>query len=159
MEADPRHHEIALQALGLDGAKAKGVSTPGLKEAKPDKGQPLPHAQRTHHRSVCMRLAYLAGDRWEMKFSTKEVARWNHEPCEFSQRALKRIGRYLVANPRVVRRYGRQKRPTRLRVFSDSNHADCPFTRKSTSCTVTMHGAAEQTPLWVPPLRTDVPEQ
>ena len=34
----------------------------------------------------------------------------------------------------------RQKRPTRLRVFSDSNHADCPFTRKSTSCTVTMHG-------------------
>ena len=48
--------------------------------------------------------------------------------------SLKRIGRLLKHMPRVVQRLERQPPPKELVVFTDTNHAGCPVTRKTTSC-------------------------
>jgi hypothetical protein len=88
-----------------------------------------------------MRAAFLAQDRWELKFASKEAARFMNKPNEYSQLALKRMARFLVAHPRVVQVMKRQPEPKRIDTFTDTNHADCPFTRKSTSCTVSFLGS------------------
>jgi hypothetical protein len=140
VEADGRHRELALRQLGLDN-KAKGVTTPGIKVPKPERGPNLPQQEISPYRSVTMRLAFLAQDRWELKFSTKETARFMSEPCQYGQDALKRIGRFLITYPRVVQIYRRQPPVKKVKVFSDSNHADCSFTRKSTSCCASLMGS------------------
>ena len=81
-----------------------------------------------------MRAAFLAQDRWELKFATKEGARHMSSPTIFGMESLKRIGRFLKHMPCVAQRLERQPPPKELVVFTDTNHAGCPVTRKTTSC-------------------------
>lgn len=96
---------------------------------------------RTTFRSATMRLAYLAQDRPELQFCSKEIARQMQAPTHDSWQALKRAVRFVVGMPRVVARYVRQK-PTRfVNAYSDSDHAGCLRTRRSTSSSVIMLGS------------------
>ena len=88
-----------------------------------------------------MRAAFLAQDRWEFKFATKEGARHMSSPTVFGMESLKRIGRFLKHMPRVVQRLERQPPPKELVVFTDTNHAGCPVTRKTTSCSAVFFGS------------------
>eukprot|EP00959_Pyramimonas_sp_CCMP1952_P452071 9464987-Pyramimonas_sp.AAC.1 len=54
--------------------------------------------------------------------------------------ALKRSARFLVGAGRLVQRFHMQEDPGRVTVFTDSDHAGCLKTRKSTSCTMTFYG-------------------
>ena len=54
--------------------------------------------------------------------------------------AVKRIGRYLLAHPRLIWHFRRQDMPRALDAVSDSDWAGCLSTRKSTSCTVLKFG-------------------
>ncbi len=54
---------------------------------------------------------------------------------------MKRIARYLIANPRLVWIYERQEPRRHLDAMADSNWAGCTVTRKSTSSTVLKHGS------------------
>ena len=45
---------------------------------------------------------------------------------------LKRVTRYLLGAQRAVARYPWQPLPPMLTVYTDSDHAGCPYTRKST---------------------------
>eukprot|EP00971_Amphidinium_carterae_P352695 6492705-Amphidinium_carterae.2 len=119
---------------------AKGVSTPGTRESNTDGGSQLSVEGSTAYRSLCMRADYLSSDRPDISFAAKEAARWMSCPCESAERAVKRIARYLRAYPRAIQRMERQSPKSVLRCYSDSDHAGCLRTRKSTSCSVAFHG-------------------
>ena len=87
-----------------------------------------------------MRIAFLAQDRWELKFASKECARWMSSPSQLGIRQLKHMGRFLVQYPRVVQVLERQPPQRLIVVYGDSDHAGCTITRKSTSCTATFLG-------------------
>ena len=96
--------------------------------------------QATAYRSLVMRASYLSEDRPDIRYAVKEAARFMHEPCQLAMDLVKRIGRYLLQKPRLVQRFRRQKWSGVIKGFSDSDHAGCLDTRKSTSCGAFMVG-------------------
>ena len=62
------------------------------------------------------------------------------QPCELGITMLKRLARYLAGVPRLAQRFERQRPPGFLIGYSDSDHAGCLRTRRSTSCAVIMYG-------------------
>jgi hypothetical protein len=87
-----------------------------------------------------MRAAYLSIDRYDLQYTAKEAAREMHAPTERGWSILKRMARYLILCPRLIITYERQHNPCRLDVFTDSDHAGCKRTRKSTSSINVLHG-------------------
>jgi len=143
MEPDPRHVQILRHAMGLK-ENSKGVSFPGTKVtgAWMD-GRELEKGEIVEFRSSAMRGAYLAQDRPEIQFAAKEIARLMPRPVDIGLQMLKHIGRFQAANPRTVLVYRHQVPVAALDVYSDSNHAGCTQTRKSTSCTDAWQTLAE----------------
>ena len=138
-EGDPRHSDITISQMGLSQG-SKGVSTPGV-DVRSTGGKPLDRQQTTLYRSVTMRTSYQALDRPELLFSSKEAARKMQVPDTESMEKLKRIARFLITVPRLVQVFARQGRQHRLDQHSDTDHAGCKQTRRSTSAGITMHGS------------------
>ena len=138
-ESDPRHIEILLAALGL-AESSKALSSPGVKMPKGVNETPLTQEDRELYRSCTMRLAYLALDRPELQYPSKELARSMQQPTKWDMEQLKRAARFLIGAGRLVQRFHTQEMPERLHVFVDSDHAGCLKTRKSTSCTMVFFG-------------------
>ena len=137
-EADPRHGELLIDACGLHPG-SKGISTPS-ERTKDGSTQRLGQADHTHYRSCVMRACYLALDRPDLQHASKELARQVQAPTVADLEQLKRLARYLVRYPRVVQDFHRQERQTRLLIESDSDHAGCLRTRRSTSSSKLFHG-------------------
>eukprot|EP00971_Amphidinium_carterae_P114292 2264600-Amphidinium_carterae.3 len=76
-------------------------------------------------RSMCMRANYLSSDRPDISFSSKEAARFMASPCVGGEQVVKRICRFLKDHPRCVQRMERQRPPSCISVYSDSDHAGC----------------------------------
>ena len=131
-EADPRQAERLILDLGLDGAKS--VGTAGVKPTKESiaADQPLPEGKHTAFRAVAARGNYLAADRPDVQFATKEICRWMAQPTEAGAGALKRLGRYLEGHKRMIIEFPFQEADT-LDVYSDTDWSGCIKTRKSTS--------------------------
>merc|ERR1712122_122004 len=92
----------------------------------------LEEAEARAFRSGAARANYLALDRPDISFATKELRRRMSAPRRSDVPALARVVRYLAAEPRVAYRYAWQ--PTApLRVCVDTDFAGCARTRKSTS--------------------------
>ena len=140
IEADPWHADIIVQSSDLANAW-KAVVTPGLKQ-KVDAAAdtPLLANGAQVYRSLTMRAAYIAEDRLDLKFATKEFARSMQRPMSGSWEALERFGRYLLGTRRLIQRMERQPPQATWVAYSDSDHAGCLRTRKSTSGTILMHG-------------------
>ena len=107
-EADPRHAELMIHQLGLS-CSSRYVSAPS------DKSQPgvdhfivLNSADHISYRSATMRRCYLALDRPDLQFSSKELARWMQTPTVGHPEALKRIARYMFGHERLVQEFVRQ---------------------------------------------------
>ena len=100
----------------------------------------LPAHEARLYRSVCMRLNYLAADRPDLQFSTKECARLMSEPSTFGMAKLKKVVRYLKQKPRYVARYEMQEEVFDIACYGDSDHAGCLRTRKSTNWMNLFHG-------------------
>ena len=133
-EADQRHAEIVIEALGLNTAKT--VTTPGEneKEWETEANKDLLDKEKASlYRSIAARLNYLASGRTDLMYSVKEVCRIMSCPTVGGWKMLKRIGRYLKGKPRVVWQYKWQGLEEELEVFTDSNWAGCRNTGKSTS--------------------------
>ena len=105
-EAYQRHADLIVEALGLKEAKA--VKTPG-EDAKPwleeEEEEPLDKRESTNYRAVAARANYLAMDRADIQYATKEICRGMSAPTRGDLRKLRRMGRYLVEKRRVVTRY------------------------------------------------------
>ena len=131
-EADPRQVEKLLAECGLTGSNS--VATPGVRlgfaELEGDK--PLSKSQFTAFRGAAARANYLAADRIDCQFAAKEICRWMSAPTESSWQGLRRLCRYLAGLPRLVFKYDRQDADS-IDVYTDTDWAGCPRTRKSTS--------------------------
>ena len=138
MEADSRHVALLAQQLGLQG-QAKVVVTPGVKHTG-DRGDELDADRRQTYRSAAMRLSYLAQDRPDVCFATKEIARDMATPDEAAWTAFTRIVRFLLGHRRLVWTFARQGPVSFLDLWSDADHAGCVRTRRSTSCSGLMMG-------------------
>ena len=133
-EADQRHGELIVRGLGLE--EAKGVATPG-EDAKPwseeEEETELSSSQGADYRGLGARANYLATDRPDIQFSTKEVCRGMAKPTEADKKRLKRLGKFLVGHPRVIQEFRWQGAVEEVSGYSDSDWAGCRRTAKSTS--------------------------
>ena len=101
----------------------------------------LPPKEASEFRSAAARLNYLALDRPDILFASKECSHRMSSPRNGDWKAIKRIVRYLMGCPRLVWRFAWQQPPKFVSVFTDSNWAGCHDTRKSTSGACVMHGS------------------
>ena len=131
-EADPRHAEELVRSLDLENGNP--CVTPGVKETVEDvrAAAPLDLKQHTPFRAAAARCSYLCIDRPDCQFASKEVCRLMAAPTSRGWAALKRIARYLLGKPRLVHKFPFQSVGC-LDVYSDTDWAGCPRTRKSTS--------------------------
>ena len=140
IEADPRHREILLAQMNVDGANAKSVTTPAVRiqEWTPQMLTEIDRDRASTFRSATMRASYMSINRVEVQQAVKEVARFMSEPNEGVWIMLKRLVRYLVGHSRQV--ISEQRFVKAPRVDSDSDYAGCVLTRKSTTCAHLFHG-------------------
>ena len=96
-EADPRQCENLLEELGLDDG-CKKAATPGLKPlgCQLEADVPLDENDHTKFRGTAARANYLASDRSDVQYASKETYRFMLSPTELSMGALKRLGRFLL---------------------------------------------------------------
>ena len=134
LEADQRHADLILQELDL--SSAKGVLTPGesvIRREDEEEEEELSPADTTRHRAIVARANYLAADRPDLMYATKEVCRGMAKPTTAHWQKLKRLGKYLVDAGRIIMKYGWQGHEREITGYSDSDWAGCRVTGKSTS--------------------------
>ena len=134
LEADPRHAELVIEQLDVESTRA--AATPGIdgiEEIDNDEDVEILGADATTFRGVAARRNYLAFDRSDIQFPTKEICREMSRPTTGSLRRLRRLGQYLKGRPRLVWNFQMQSHCTSLDVYTDSDWAGCRKTRKSTS--------------------------
>jgi len=131
-EADPRQAEKLILDCGLEGANS--AATPGARASfeAMEKDDILAEHLHTPFRGAAARGNYLAADRLDCQFSCKEISRHMAKPSRLAWDALKRLCRYLCGLPRLVYRYARQE-ASHVEVFTDTDWAGCPKTRRSTT--------------------------
>ncbi len=137
-EADPRHAELIIQHLGLEGAK--GCKTQWQNNETDGDEEELTAEQQTRYRAVAARMNYLAQDRVDIQYATKEVCRGMAKPTKEHWRKLKQLGRYLIYRPRFVWTFRWVNKPGTIKVYTDANWAGCQKTRRSTSSGCLMIG-------------------
>ena len=133
-EPDQRHIDLILEGLGL--TSAKPVTAPGEEEKKweeKENAQELGAEEARRFRGLAARLNYLALDRPDIAYSTKEACRYMARPTLGAWKMLKRLGRYLAGNRRTVLMYAWQGEEEEVEAYSDSDWAGCRVTGKSTS--------------------------
>jgi hypothetical protein len=92
------------------------------------------------YRALSARANYLAQDRIDISFSSKELCRMFAVPTHASYAKLKRLVRYLVGVHRLVYVFDFQDCPTCADIYTDTDFAGCKETRRSTSGGVIMMG-------------------
>lgn len=132
--------EAARLGPGADDDKearmlCEGVATPAVRQSidQINNDEPIAKSEIARFRAIAARCNYLAADRPECQFSTKEVCRFMSAPTKLSVEALKRFGRYLVKYPRLVFMHPFQKSIDGIDVYVDADHAGCLRTLESTS--------------------------
>ena len=130
-EADPRHVEELIRSMELEGCNS--VSTPGIKETTSIANDgPLVKEAETSFRAAAARSNYLSIDRPDCQFASKEICRLMTTPTRREHASLKRLCRYLVGRPRLVHVFDFHEASC-IHVYTDTDWAGCPCTRKSTS--------------------------
>jgi hypothetical protein len=131
-EADPRQAEKLIHECGMEGSNS--VSTPGLKETAAQVAEDVLLEPRlnTAYRSSAARANYLAADRVDIQYASKEVCRWMSAPTTNGWTGLKRLTRFLCGLPRLVYLFPWQSVDA-IDVYVDTDWAGCARTRKSTS--------------------------
>ena len=169
-EADPRHVEKLLREAGLENCKS--LNTPGVKESSeltctawfeesglaqeevdnlsvvgssPDAPELrlLDREEMRGYRSAVARCNYLAQDRFEIAFTTKELCRAMAKPTVGDAKAVTRLCRFLRRLPRLVQKIPFSDHPPSIiEVCVESDWAGCRKSRKSTSGGVILFGGA-----------------
>ena len=137
-EGDPKHVEGLIQDEDMRGAK--GVETPGVKHEETYETEELSPPEAAAYRRGCARVNYIAQDRADLAYASKELSRTMSKPMRGDEVRLKRVVRYLAAHPRWVLVYNWQDRVDEVVAFTDSDWGGCVRTRKSTSGGVIMRG-------------------
>ena len=131
LEADPRHAELIIEQLGV--GELRSAATPGIDEVDREDGAEITGSDATRFRGVAARCNYLAFDRPDIQFPTKEICMEMFKPTTGSLRRLQRLGHYLKGKPRLFCKYAMQAPCFELDVFMDSDWAGCRKSRESCS--------------------------
>ena len=99
----------------------------------------LHQSLHTAFRGAAARANYLAMDRIDCQYASKEICRYMAKPTAHAWKALKRLCRYYRSAPRIVYEFRKQSVDC-IDVYTDTDWAGCPRTRKSTSGGVVMLG-------------------
>ena len=102
-------------------------------QGDPEEDETLNEEDSSRFRALAARANYLSQDRPDIQYATKDLCREMSSPTVRSWTGLKRLGRYLLDHPRLVHEFRRQGKHDKLIVWSDTDYAGCPRTRKSTS--------------------------
>ncbi len=129
-ELDPRHAELIISEMGL--STANPVSTPG-QDGDEDEEEERNESTDTAYRAIAARANYLAIDRPDIQYATKEICRAMSAPTSKDWDKLKRLARYLIGKPRLVQQFEYQPEQFEAVVHTDANWAGCRRTRRSTS--------------------------
>ena len=142
-EPDARHVDQLCEQLGIlptSNGKATTADKARFSKSPPLAGDELPLAQQSCFKSCCMRANFLALDRPDIAFMTKELARCMSKPTTSAFEHLKHLTRFLLKHKRLVWSFVRQSLPRTTDVLCDANWAGCIVTRKSTTCVMIMFG-------------------
>ena len=82
--------------------------------------------------AVVARANYLAQDRPDIQFATKEICRSMAKPTASGMAKMKRLARYLLQHPQATIEYD-GKDESGIQVYTGSNWAGCRRTRRNTS--------------------------
>ena len=85
------------------------------------------------YRQLAARLNFLAQDRCDIQYATKELAKAMSKPHESDWERLKRMGRYLLGRPRYCLHFHHQNMVYAINGMTDSDWAGDKVSRKSTS--------------------------
>ena len=124
---------------GLRGAK--GRNSPGHRPSQPDPSSAkFGPDQTAAYRSTAARIGFLAGDRWALRFASKECLRSTQTPTITDLQKLWHIGRYFITYPRIGQLFAWQDPVTFIDSIGDTGHAGCTSIRKGTNCGAIMKG-------------------
>ena len=121
-EADPRQAERLLEELDLDGEGVTGVVTPGVKVQahQVQREEVVPESEEhTWFRALAARANVLAAEWPDVMYAANEICGLMSKPTDLAVAALKRLGKYLRDNPRLVFSYARQEAES-IDVYSDT---------------------------------------
>ena len=108
-----------------------------MKDANPleeeENAQQFDESMTKEFKTLVTRTNYLAMDRRDIQFATKEICRGMANPTRGYKKKLKRLARYLLGRPRLVSKFRYQEEPWEVDGFSDSDWAGCKKASKSTS--------------------------
>lgn len=107
-EADPRHLETRMANLGVE-PDSKSLGQPCAKMDKAADTTLLGSEAVSQYRSNVMRFSYLAQDRADVQFASKELSRSMEAPTVWGQQQLKRAARHLKDTGRLVQRFRQQE--------------------------------------------------
>ena len=114
--------------------KRAGAKAVKAFEREVNEADRLPANDATTFRAISARGNYLAQDRPDHSYSSKELCREFAVPNGHSLMKLKRLGRYLKGRPRLVFKYPFATEPAKyVDVYCDTDFAGCSATRRSTS--------------------------
>jgi len=145
MEGDLKHVKILLDEWKMEDAKI--VSSPGTEVEKANILEKqneevlLPVIEATIYRRAAARMNYMALDRADLSYASKECSRGMANPTVGDVIRLKRVIRYLKGAPRIVNMFKWQPVYSKLVTYSDSDWAGCVKTRRSTSGGMVLRGS------------------
>ena len=98
-----RDTQTLVEQLNFKGAK--GVGSPCEEERRWEDDENrmlLTHGEERKYRELAAKINYLAQDRVDIQYTTKEVCRCMCNPTTGDLKKLRRLGRYLINVPRVI---------------------------------------------------------
>ena len=138
----------SINVVRTPGSKSKFQKRQGAKAVKKVEIEGNLHdlltpEDATTFRGLSARGNYLAQDRVDISFATKELCREFAAPAHSSFQNLKRLVRFLAGTPRLVYRYDWAHDEPRdlLTAMVDTDFAGCRVSRRSTSGGVLMRGS------------------
>ena len=151
-EADPKHTEIVMKDVGMEGAKE--VATPTVSQEMRElaavldengeiaEDEYMDEEESRNYRSVGASMNYLALDRTDLQQACRCICAHMSKPLKGCCKIVKRAARCLKGRPRCVQMFPFEKPVKGLVAYSDSDWAGCQLTRKSTSGGVIMLGSS-----------------
>ena len=94
----------------------------------------------TRHRALAARCNYIAVDRADAQYCTKELCRDMSSPTAAVWKRLLRLARYFLGKPRAIILCSWQPEATCFGIYTNANWAGCHKVRTSTSGGVVMLG-------------------
>ena len=131
-EADPRIVGRIVEAAGLR-EDSKGLDCMAVKGEEDEGEEKLNESEAKEFRSNAALANYLALDRADLQFAVGLLCRDMSSPTQASERAMKRVARYLVRYPRMVWEFREVEELGHIAVYADSDWAGDLRSRRSTS--------------------------